>query len=207
MRQSRQGKRTDPDVRQAIEDLVVRGWSATEIVSKLDTEHKFVGRVPRERAVRGIARRLRRSDASGEWQLEDSDQEETRAVLDSLGAVLRISNGARTYLSKDEAAWVGRVFAAAPTLNPWLRYKLAVFYATRRSLGRPTVDLDAFLALAPWQGGDFASQYIGGVKAGVFPPPPWPLQTDGSAAPSHGDEQDDATRSATSAVTQFGALE
>ena len=185
MRQSRQGKHTDPDVREAIKDLGLAGNNAKRIVDILDARPEFEGRVPRERAVRGVLAEGA-SDRSDDWKLEDSYGTDLRAVLDSLAAVVRVSGGRKTFLTTEEAQWVIRIAEAAPELNPWLRFKLATMYLSRRAAAHTTIDFDVFLAFGPWRGGEHAASYLHGAGR-AFPPPPWSIDEQGAALPTFAD--------------------
>lgn len=128
---------------------------------------------------RTIQRRVREvvQDVSGIWGLADSAGEEARLILPVLAVILSESSGRRKSITREEAQWVLKVRqAAGPELSVSRVWRLASLYRSRKAADRPTVDLDDYLALAPWQSPEALAIYKARVEAKQIDPVPlWNL--------------------------------
>ena len=123
MRQGRQGKRTDRDVREAIEHLALEGESPTTIANMLAADAHLAARAPGIRTIRSIASEALRGDPSGTWTIADAPADELVAVLPVLGWL--IENFARNYVTVAEASIITRLSAYAPELGPGSMWAIA----------------------------------------------------------------------------------
>src|SRR5438045_3034411 len=114
------GKQTPPDVRMAIETYSLRypDTSSGAIISSLEADPRFTGRVPQARTVQNIVGGLRRAaDPSDVWSLPTVPIEQAsdaRLVLETLGVVHKTSEGRVRFVTKAEADMVVRLRRAHP---------------------------------------------------------------------------------------------
>jgi hypothetical protein len=143
----RQGKRTDTDVRQALELEATRypDASAAAIHRAIARDPRYVGRVPEERTVRTLIRPIRRAQAEqaaqAAWDFWDDAMtpEDARIVLEYLtDAAGRGSDGEPVFAgvppSREWARRYVRLMRAVPGLWP----EVASMYVWA-SLARPVV--------------------------------------------------------------------
>lgn len=150
MRQGRQGKRTDPDVRQWIEDRAIEGWGPSQIERKL-LASDFADRAVGIRTIQAIRTDALRRDSSGAWSSAVASAEELAAVLPVLAWLLERT--AIRGLTVAEASALLTLTSYAPDLPVGSRFWVARRLAAARESGGPTTDLDQYLAFAPWQDG------------------------------------------------------
>jgi hypothetical protein len=142
----------------ALDDV---GFSAAEIQRMLG-DHS-----PPDRTVRSIVQQNALEDASGAWTPINGIEPSTSLghVLDVLRVVVAISEGRRPYLTRNEAARIAQLAAAAPDLSPLNLFRLARLYMRRIHDKQRTEDLDIYLAFAPWRDDESAARYADVVKA------------------------------------------
>lgn len=126
--------------------MATAGCSAVRIERELQLSDEFADRdLPHTRTIQRIVHDVNRDDSSGAWSPIEGPVDDTAAVLPVLAAVIERTEGRRTYLTKAEATFCGRL-ARATTLRPWTAFGLARAYLARQADGVETTDLDAFVA-------------------------------------------------------------
>ena len=149
-------RRVGGEVKEAIEELAMRGWKAPDIHEAL-VERFTAGRAPKLRTVqRWVAQK---SDPSGAWRFADADAEDAALLLPVLAALISETRGRRKELSNAEAERVAKICGAAPGVDPWYAYVLARLYMLREQANMASPDIDAYLAYAPWRGKQEADAY------------------------------------------------
>lgn len=151
------GKRTDPDVRIAIETLATTlpRWTATEIGRALQREERFAGRVPQERVLQKIVKAARQADdatdQSGLWSLLVADTDDATLVLPVLAEVTR-RMGQEVDLTISMAGWIARVRRAAPDIPLWEAWTTAALYRLLESRAdvEAARERDRWLSLGLW---------------------------------------------------------
>lgn len=153
------GRRTDPEVVEAIGELAVReGLKAPTIRLRLQGDERYAGRVPADdRTIRAVIARYRRQLVARpealppRWLLANATGDEAALVLPVMKA--KAEHGALPILNTAEAAWVVKIRSAAPTMPPWDALLLAGQYlrTLRDSSPGATEGLDRFLALELWR--------------------------------------------------------
>jgi hypothetical protein len=150
---------TDARVRNAIAELARSGFAPVEIDRRLKDRDDLPRPLPVLRTIQRIFREVSPPDRSGDWSLMDAAPDEVEIMLPVLAAILERSEGAKDTMSRAEAEALLRVRTAGPDLPPWESYMLACEYLVRADAGDPTVDLDAFLAFAPWRSGENLARF------------------------------------------------
>ncbi|MDQ2934070.1 MAG: hypothetical protein M3R49_03645 [Chloroflexota bacterium] len=155
MAQKRIGRpRTDPDIVAAVKDLARKEWSGPKITEKIAADERFADRAPSLKTVQNIMRDARmpeiRADAEA-WTVATAPADEAEYVLPALGCLIDRTGGAATRIRRDHAAWVARIGAALPALDPWRIYIEAGEYAKAIEREEPTASLDRRLAELAWQ--------------------------------------------------------
>ena len=160
------GKRLDPDVREAIELLAALGWNAPKIDRVLGGT-SFADRMPDLRTLQRYVQRVRqRSGPDEPWQRTEMAGDDARLVLETLGAIIRDTGEGWTF-TRAQAKWVLWVRQVVPDLDPMNAWLAALHYLARERSSAPDyVNLDAFLAFAPWRSEKARSAYDDAVKAG-----------------------------------------
>lgn len=151
-----------------IRDMHALGFNAAQIQEKLGTHS------PPDRTVRSIIQREAVEDHSGAWSLTDGIEPITvlEDVLRVLRAIVRASEGRRSFLTKREAGYVAQLATAAPDLSPIAMFRLARLYLKRGFDKQGTEDLDVYLALAPWRDEESAKAYADVLRHGRVPTAP-----------------------------------
>ena len=139
-------RRTDGDVRVEIENLGLRGWSATQVEERLLTQDEMRHRLPSLRTIQRILRELPKADDSGEWSLASADKADAPPVLEVLREVIEQTEGRIRTLTLKEADLISKLRSAAPALSPWRTYTVARTYIRHEARGDSTEELDATLA-------------------------------------------------------------
>lgn len=170
---ARKRRYQDGDVQDAIEALAIERpeWSPAQIRNELD-QGELKGRLPSARTVQEIVKRARPADPSAPWSLADAEPSTVPLVLPVLAAVVARTQGQRNYVTRGEAEWLAKLRGAYPDLDPWQAYRLARLYMARVERRDATLDLDLYLALAPWRRGETEAQYRRLLADGVIPAPP-----------------------------------
>jgi hypothetical protein len=143
-----------------------RTRSASDIHRQLVKELAGELALPHERTTRAWVRRFRTPDASGRWELRPGAGPGARLVLGVLEAFAAMGGRIPLYLTNDDANWIITIREAAPTLGPMSAQVLASSYKSRLANGAATADLDYFLAVAPWRGGNARWNYEQAVHRG-----------------------------------------
>jgi hypothetical protein len=139
----------DKDIREAIQDLALRGYSTAEIHRRI--VEQFPTMPPSDRTVAKYARQVTPHDRSGEWRLANATGEEAAFVLPVLARVLEKTQGRTRHLSVAEAEWIVRLSSAAPDLPPWVAFWLARAYLHAAEVAGDTDLLDRWVAFTPWR--------------------------------------------------------
>ncbi|MCK9487494.1 MAG: hypothetical protein M0R73_12490 [Dehalococcoidia bacterium] len=171
----RRARRIDAGVLARIDDLAINhglGASAIERALRDDEEMRQRGGASLRTIQDRVRELLPRTSGGDAWRLEDADPDEGRAVLEVLAEMARVTNGKRSSLSRDQAAWVVRIDRAAPGLLAWDRYRLAVAYSARSARGEPTADLDMLVGFHPWASERDNNAYRRAIADGAIPEPP-----------------------------------
>lgn len=161
-RPRRRYQRVDPDVRLKIQDLAGQAAppTAKDIQGTLETIPAFAGLVPPLRTVQAIARGATVIDESKSWKPNESAAEiDPALVLPLLAHVIEVTEGKRRHLTQAEARLVTMVRWTAPGIDPKLAYTVARHYLIATADERELRALDAFLAFAPWSGGEARRRY------------------------------------------------
>ncbi|MDA1061658.1 MAG: hypothetical protein O2895_01915 [Chloroflexi bacterium] len=175
-----QRERTAGRIEQAIIDFALLGFTPVQIHRELpaalrklaESEGGGSWKVPSLRTVQRIAARARPADPSEPWSIEDSSPEDARVVLDFLAEVIEGTQGRIREVTREEAVWIVRLRCLAPPLSFAETLLLSALYRERRGAGKPTDDLDAYLAFAPWRGRGEAASYYRAFLGGVIRPAP-----------------------------------
>jgi hypothetical protein len=109
----------------------------------------FGAHVPNIRTLRDRVQRLLVDDDTGPWSLPVATEDEARNVMPVLASIASRGEGQVPQLTRRQAELVSRVRAAAPDLDPWLAYRLALAYWRRGE--EESEDLDLLLAFRPWR--------------------------------------------------------
>ncbi|MEP7081897.1 MAG: hypothetical protein ABI841_02850 [Chloroflexota bacterium] len=167
------GKRTPPDVREAIERLAIRGFAASDIETELGKDDSLRDRVPELRTIQLIARQVRSQDASGRWSMAEAGEGEAQHVLPVLAALLEASDGAPDHrrvdtITKAEARWIARLRGAVPSvdqLDPISLYRYARRYVAAETAKAPTDALDR--SFARFTSGDKRASVRDSIRAAI----------------------------------------
>lgn len=126
--------------------------------------------VPSDRTIKRILDELSEIYTTEPASLAAFEPATARLVLDSLREAVAATEGRIAHVTATEATWIGRVAAAAPSLSPWDRFRVARAYVLRDHTGASTTDLDALVAFQPWLGPQERDAYRGAVVAGWIAP-------------------------------------
>ena len=154
MPQRRKRRRNFPlEVLEEIAHLAEKGVNAAQITRRLELDARFAdGRLPAERTVQDIVRGLAAPrDESGRWTFNEADPDDAALILPVLAAVIQETEGRRTYFTRAQAEFIGRIRRLAPELDGFRVYRLARLYLFFEARGEPARDVEAFLAFAPWR--------------------------------------------------------
>ena len=147
-----------------IEDEIIRlaletSWSAPQIFRDLDSREEFEDRVPSKRTVERAVSDIRTADKSDPWKITDNDPEDARLLLDLLGTVSFRRYYRERQITKNEANWVITIIKLAPDLTAMRTYVLSNLYRIRTDKEASTEELDAYLAISPWQSDEALRTY------------------------------------------------
>jgi hypothetical protein len=107
--------------------------------------------VPSQRTIHNIVREHTPRDDTDPWALADAEADEAALILPVLAAIIEKTEERRSYLTQAQARWIVRIRRAAPDLNAWMVYLIALNYMALAEHGLPHNRLDAYLAFAPWR--------------------------------------------------------
>jgi hypothetical protein len=99
------------------------------------------------------------------WTYSQENAAAATLILPVIAALVRKTRGQRASVTVEEAHWIVRVRTTAPDLPPYAAYQLASYYAMRTAFKKPTDDLDAILAFAPWRGWNAFREYQKAVQS------------------------------------------
>jgi hypothetical protein len=159
------GRRMDREVRDAIEALILEGYSAAQAYREL-SQRWAPPRLPTLRTVQRVAAQLQRPDRSGTWTLNNVPAEEARVVLDVLRSAIEETEGRVEGLTIAESEQIVRLHHAAPDLEAAMLWRLARLYMAREARGEGTADLDCLLAFRPWSEPGGWQRYFRAVRSG-----------------------------------------
>jgi len=175
-----------------IEELARKRLAPVEIRKELEFRGLDIVSLP---TIRDIARQTVPADQSSQWELEAAETIDSHLVLDVLGSVIQETDGQITRLTRLEAQWITSLRTAQPdltsdhgridTANSWVIYQLAQEYIQRRQHGESSVDLDTFLAWAPWRDFHRCFTYNVGLLEGKLSAPPVWLAIHGMPSSQH----------------------
>jgi hypothetical protein len=136
------------------------------------TDRKAAGKLkdapPILRTLRRVVADHRRFDDSGPWEIDAAQVIDPDAAFAVLSDVIRHTVGRVSQLSRLEARWVTTLTALWGDLPPWTVYRLAREYIIRRQRKESSLDLDTFLAFAPWHESQ-AEAYVGALIDRLIP--------------------------------------
>lgn len=138
-------RRIDPDVAEAIAELLLGGWTPRRVLDRLEADARYRGRVPSLRTVEAMAAELRARSSGPAWSLVDADAGDAALVLPVLGELAE-RGGRVAHLTPETAAWVVRLRRAAPALEPYEAFRWATRYQLAAARGGSTHELDLELA-------------------------------------------------------------
>jgi hypothetical protein len=150
MRQGRPGKRTDPDVRERIEELALGGWGPSAIERDL-LASDLASRAVSIRTIQTIVSAVLHPDDSGPWNSATAPPEQLTAVLPVL-AWLR-EHTVLSHLTVAEAGAMALLAAYAPELPESSQFWIARRMVAARVSEESMAEMDYFLAFAPWRDG------------------------------------------------------
>lgn len=136
----------DPDVRHAVEDELLAGYSPKRTLDRLSGDDRFAGRLPSPRTVGYMAAQLRAPADTHTWRLTTAAPDEAALVLPVLAELQRRSEARVFSLTSSTAHWVARVRRIAPDLDAFEAFRFAVRYQRAEYDGTDTANLDAELA-------------------------------------------------------------
>lgn len=197
------GPSTPIEVKELVWEMAGRTHGPKEIhdlLNRLAARGEWPADVPLPglRAIQQLVSKRPVLDPSAPWTVGTDQTGEPRVVLDTLAAVIELTDGRQVSIPQNVAAMLIQVSRAAPELGPIQRWVLARRYAERHQAKEATDDLDAFIAFAPWCGGvDAANRYQKAILAGFVAQAPISVLAEFSDPGVR-----DALRSA--ADTQFG---
>ena len=155
---SRQRRRSWPlSVLGRIKELAASELSAGAIHRKLELEASSgeagfgLNDVPSRRTIHNIVAEHTLEDDSDPWELAEAEADEAALVLPVLAAIIEKTEERRSHVTQDQAKWIVRIRRAAPDLNAWMVYLIALNYMACAEHGVPHNHLDAYLAFAPWR--------------------------------------------------------
>jgi hypothetical protein len=186
-------RKTPGDIQLAIEKLALdeRQLGPAQILNMVRRQRRFHDRsdMPEIRTVQRIVKALRVPDDSGPWQFGDSSVEVQEVILDTLAALVTWTEGRTQELTADEAKTLAQLAPRTRTMDVRQRWRLAQLYRLRRSRDAPTIDLDQYLAFAPWISDERHRSYERALELGHVPRPPALLYADLEEL-SYGDIED-----------------
>ncbi len=155
---SRQRRRSWPlSVLGRIKEMAASELSAGAIHRRLELEARSgeagfgLDDVPSRRTIHNIVAEHTPSDDTDPWELADAKADEAALVLPVLAAIIEKTEERRSYVTQAQAQWIVRIRRAAPDLNAWIVYLIALNYMACAEHGVPHNHLDAYLAFAPWR--------------------------------------------------------
>ena len=144
------GKRTDQDVVTEIWRLAALGLSPAQIEDALCDDERFEDRVPDRRTIQRWAREVIKRGGGPRWRLSEPEEDQRpvaeKYVLDSLAAVIHVTEGRVSQLSEGEARWIAHLRSLVPGLRAFEAYLLAQDYGTLVAREADTGGLDAYVA-------------------------------------------------------------
>lgn len=139
-------RRIDPDVRRAVEERLVVGYTPTAVIRLLEADKALRDRVPSLRTVESMAAELRVADQSDTWTVGEADPEDAALVLPVLAEL--IEAGHMTAITRETGRWVATIRRIAPALPTVDVLIFAGRYQAARAAGRSTHPVDLELARA-----------------------------------------------------------
>lgn len=130
--------------------------------------------VPQQRTIFDIRKEVENADLTDVWTVSDPGQsrETVAAILPVLGAVVARPGTSRSHVTVAESKQIWKLSLVTDHLPAWDLYRVARLYIHRTATEQPTTDLDAFLAIAPWQDADHFLEYEEAVRDGRIEPVP-----------------------------------
>lgn len=107
--------------------------------------------VPSRRTIHNIVAEHTPSDDTDPWALADAEADEAALILPVLAAIIEKTEERRSHVTQAQAQWIVRIRRAAPDLNAWMVYHIAMNYMAFAEYGLPHNHLDAYLGFAPWR--------------------------------------------------------
>jgi hypothetical protein len=148
---NRMGKPTDDEVIEAIgalADSEKPRWSAGEIRKMLEGNSNYRGKVPTtDRAIQIHIKKWREMRGEEPWSLDKAKTGDILPVLETLAAVMAVSEGGIKHITVKEAEFIVKVREAAPNLDPLISWRVAREYIRRIAEKKQTLDIDGFLAI------------------------------------------------------------
>ena len=146
-----------PSVVARIKEMAVSEVSAGAIERQLELEAGTgeagfgPNDVPSRRTIHDIVVEYTPKDDTDPWELADAEADEAALVLPVLATIIEKTEERRSHVTQAEAQWIVRIRRAAPDLDPWMVYLIALNYMACAQHGVPHNHLDAYLAFAPWR--------------------------------------------------------
>ena len=178
-------ERTAGPIEEAVIELALHGYTPVQIAQVLPGTVKAIAeiegwktsKVPSLRTIQRIARQAKPRDQSGDWAIEHSSPEDARTVLSFLAEAIVETDGRVASVTREQADWLVRLRPLGPPTGFGPTLRLVALYQERRSHGRPSDDLDAFLGFAPWSGRLAAIRYFRAVlERHIRPAPLWLIE-------------------------------
>lgn len=172
------------DLEAEVRELAGLRKQPAEIERLLIAKYATTRELPSKRTIQLWCERFRAQDAAaGEkpWTLPQDAGPDDVYVLESLYAVVVVSEGRIRTIGNETARWVVAVRHVAPTLSGWMAYRLARLYETATASDTSTESLDLWLTFAPWHGDEARERYLTALKTWGLPATPLDLTPDRGA--------------------------
>ena len=170
-------RRISGEIQEHIEELGLKGWSATQIQESLDNDpHIKEEDIPSLRTIQRVVAELKVEDNSGTWDWGESN-EDIRPVLDVLRNVVTMTEGRVNSFTNREAKLVAKVREAAPNLYGEVVYFIVLEILRRKSKGASVHDIEGFLAFRPWENPELRRDYTETVRRKWIPYLPQPIES------------------------------
>lgn len=122
--------------------------TAREIEASLEGKDEYADHVPPRQTIQNIARAAAVHDGSDPWRIDQGAGLTAGPVLDVLPEVITRTQGRRTFVTRDEAAWIVRIHRARPEIDARLAYELVRHLMASDKKERATIE--AYIAYRPW---------------------------------------------------------
>src|SRR5690606_1460124 len=107
-------RRMDPDLRRAIEEALVVGYTPSRVMNRLQADEGLRDRVPSLRTIESMAAELRPVDRADGWTVGEADPAHVPLVLPVLAELVAV--GQVTSLTRETGRWIAIIRRVAPAM-------------------------------------------------------------------------------------------